>query len=134
MNGRYRNMSGITNGMGRQYARSHDRLGQQFGVLRHFKSGQAAKNCESLLNLHWIASGDFIEDDLRDANHKCAPSIRPPFLRRLLVCSDKQVSTGKSNQITDERCFQNPDSMLILLRIISSSDATANRSQEQVFA
>jgi hypothetical protein len=106
VNSRHGNVRGITNGMRRKYASCHDGLGQRFGVLRDFESRQAANDCESLLNLRWITRRGFVDDDLGDAILKLAPSIRPPLLRRLLVRSDKQVTTGTSDQVADERCFQ----------------------------
>ena len=58
------------------------------------------------MHFRWIADGGFVDDDLGDRALKLAPSIRPPFLRGLLVPRDNYVTTGTSDQVADERCFQ----------------------------
>ena len=48
----------------------------------------------------------FVNDDLGDRALKLAASIRPPVLSGLLVPRDNHVTTGTSDQVANECCFQ----------------------------
>src|SRR5882724_5452778 len=54
VNSRYRDVRGVTNGVRRKHARSHDGPGQRLGVPRDFERRQAADDCKSLLHLRWV--------------------------------------------------------------------------------
>jgi hypothetical protein len=54
----------------------------------------------------WIAARGFVHDKLGNRTLELAPSIGPPFLCRLLMRRDQQVSARLSHEITDERCFK----------------------------
>src|SRR4051812_13508029 len=99
-------MCGVRESVRRKDAGSHDSPSQRFSGFRDLKGRQAADDRESLLYFRWIADGGFVNDDLGDRALKLATSIRPPFLRGLLVARDNYVTTGTSHQVADERRFQ----------------------------
>jgi hypothetical protein len=105
VDGRHRDVRGITDRVGRKYADRHNRLGQHFRILGHLQSRQSANDRQSLLHFGWVAGRGLVDNNLRYTAVEFAASGRPPFDCRLLVGGHDQVPTRPGNQAADERGF-----------------------------
>lgn len=56
---------------------------------------QTVGNRQTLSNLRRVAIRDLVNYDLRNVAPKLALATAPPILRRLLMCGDQDVLSGK---------------------------------------
>lgn len=102
----YGDMSCIADGVRRNRSACQDCPGQRLGLSRNLKKWKISKHAHPLSNLLWITGRRFIDDNLGNETPELSSAITPPILGCLLVCSNKEIATRTSHQVTDERRFQ----------------------------